>query len=195
MDPNLFHVDWERTLEAIGMVIILAFVVERSLALLFESRVWIERFDRPGLKELVAFGLSVAVCVYWQFDAVSIMILTDRVTTPGTVLTGALIAGGSKASIKLFHDLLNAKSTAYDNRHVIQAQHEASTAVEAAAKASESGTANVTTLARTADRAARRAERAALTSGSAAALDAAAEARKAAEKVAGLGRKARTPSP
>ncbi|MCC6285968.1 MAG: hypothetical protein IT439_11835 [Phycisphaerales bacterium] len=123
VDPNLFHLDWERTFEALTLVIILAFVVERVLAVIFENRVYIERVDRPGLKELISVALSIGVCVAWRFDAISIMILTDKTTVPGYALTGMLIAGGSKASIKLFHDLLNVKSSSYDNRHEIKARY------------------------------------------------------------------------
>ena len=45
MDPNLFHLDWERTIEALVGIIILSFFVERACALLFESRWWINRFE------------------------------------------------------------------------------------------------------------------------------------------------------
>ncbi len=62
MDPNLFHVDWERTGEALTLIIILAFLIERALAVVFESRAWLERFDKPGLKEVIAAALSVVVC-------------------------------------------------------------------------------------------------------------------------------------
>lgn len=132
IDPNLFHLNWERTFEAIALVIILAFIVERVLALLFESRWFIERVDRPGVKELLAAALSVTVCIAWKFDALSIIILTPKTTMPGYILTGLLIAGGSKASIKLFHDLLNVKSTAYEHRHEVKANYEAEKATKKA---------------------------------------------------------------
>jgi hypothetical protein len=40
VDPNLFHIDWERTLEALVAIVVLSFVVERACAILFESRWW-----------------------------------------------------------------------------------------------------------------------------------------------------------
>src|SRR5438105_1265530 len=67
MDPNLFHLDWERTVEALVLIIILAFVVERALAVVFENRIWLSRFDKPGVKELIAVGVSIGVCVTWKF--------------------------------------------------------------------------------------------------------------------------------
>jgi hypothetical protein len=51
MDPNLFHIDWERTLEALVAIVILSFVVERACAILFESRWWIRLFDEPRVGE------------------------------------------------------------------------------------------------------------------------------------------------
>jgi len=45
MDPNLFHLDWERVIEALVGIIVLSFLVERAGALLFESRWWIGRFE------------------------------------------------------------------------------------------------------------------------------------------------------
>jgi hypothetical protein len=51
MDPNLFHLDWERTLEALVGIIVLSFLVERACALLFESRWWIRLFEDASLGE------------------------------------------------------------------------------------------------------------------------------------------------
>jgi hypothetical protein len=52
MDPNLFHLDWERTLEALVGIIVLSFLVERACALLFESRWWISRFEDARVGKL-----------------------------------------------------------------------------------------------------------------------------------------------
>lgn len=38
MDPNLFHLDWERTFEVLLTIAVLAFFVERAFAPLFENR-------------------------------------------------------------------------------------------------------------------------------------------------------------
>ncbi len=173
MDPNLFHIDWERTLEALVGIIVLSFLVERACALLFESRWWISRFEDarvgklPGgsenapsggtsppaadsaasgaenpsaaennqakkksgeagvpaeqkvlagerypLKEFICFLLSLVICWVWTFDAVSIIMLSERTKLAGIVVTAAVVAGGSKASIALFHNVLNIRSSA-----------------------------------------------------------------------------------
>ena len=110
MDPNLFHLNWERTFEVLGAIIVLSFFVERALALLFENEWYHRRFGDAHTKELIAFLVSLAVCLYCDFDAVSTVILREKVALPGQILTAAIIAGGSKASVKLFHDLLKVKN-------------------------------------------------------------------------------------
>jgi hypothetical protein len=114
MDPNLFHLDWDRTFEALAGIVVLAFVMERALALFFENRRLVRRLEGRGIKELVAFVVALVVCVRWQFDAVSIIVLADRTTVLGEAITAAVIAGGSKASVKLFRDALMFRSSAYD---------------------------------------------------------------------------------
>jgi len=113
MDPNLFHLDWERTFEVVAAVVVLSLLVERALAPLFEHRAFIRRFDKRGVKEPLAFLVALAVCLYWEFDAVSMVILRPKVSLAGEVLTAAIVAGGSKGSVKLFRDVLGFKSTAY----------------------------------------------------------------------------------
>ena len=138
MDPNLFHLDWERTLEALVGVIVLSFLVERVWALLFESHWWIRNFEDPRvdssggetvakqakipaakrvpLKEFLAFGLALIVCLRWEFDVVSIIFLTDQTGKFGLVLTAAIIAGGSKSSVVLFQDVMGVMSSAQKER-------------------------------------------------------------------------------
>ena len=181
MDPNLFHLDWERTLEALVGIIVLSFLVERACAVLFESRWWISQFEDarvgklPGsdenvpsgqvnpaadnrvapaaenpssagenqakvktggsaepakqkalagqrypLKEFLVFVLSLIICWVWKFDAVSIIMLSERTQLAGIVVTAGVVAGGSKASIALFHDLLKVRSSANEERKKLQ---------------------------------------------------------------------------
>ena len=112
MDPNLFYVDWERLFEVLVAIVVVAFLLERALALLFETRVFIKHAQGKSLKELIAFVGGVLVCWYWDFDAFSMIFLKENVTILGVVLTGGIVAGGSKASVKLFRDVLGFKSTA-----------------------------------------------------------------------------------
>ena len=138
MDPNLFHLDFERTLEALVGIIVLSFLVERAFAFLFESRWWISRFEDarvgtpPGgtlpksqtplparkypIKELLVFILALAICLLWDFDALSIILLTKKTQLVGIIVTAAIVAGGSKGSIALFRNLLHIMSSAEKER-------------------------------------------------------------------------------
>ena len=127
IDPTLVRLDWERTFEALGAIVVLSLVVERALALVFEQRLFVKRFGGSPIKEVIAFALSLVVCLKWQFDALSMTILSDRISVIGQVVTAAIIAGGSKGSIKLFRDVLGWKSSAY-------ADYEAAKKVEAPAR-------------------------------------------------------------
>lgn len=113
MDPNLFHLDWERTFEVVAAIVVLAFFVERALALIFENEAYLQRFGDSPIKEIIVFGVSVAICLTWKFDAISTIVLKEQTTLPGELITAGVIAGGSKGSIKLFRDVLGFKSGAY----------------------------------------------------------------------------------
>lgn len=114
MDPNLFHLDWERTGEVLATIVVLSFLLERALAPLFEHRSFLKRFASKGVKEIIALVVCVGICLYWRFDAFSMVILTEQTSPLGAALTGAIVAGGSKASVKLFHDVLNVRSSAHE---------------------------------------------------------------------------------
>ena len=136
MDPNLFHLDWERVSEVLVGVVILAFLVERALAVLFESRFFINKFKEKSLKELIAFVVAVLACWYWDFDAVSMIFLREKVTLLGMVVTGGVVAGGSKGAIKLFRDVMGFKSTA---QKIKEAEEEAKNLPKAAGQSRKKG--------------------------------------------------------
>ena len=112
MDPNLFHLDWDRTWEVLAAIVVLSFFLERALAIFFENRLLVHVLCGKGLRTWIAFAAALGVCINWQFDAVSMIILTEETSFPGYFLTAAVIAGGSKGSIKLFHDVFDWKSQA-----------------------------------------------------------------------------------
>jgi hypothetical protein len=65
--------------------------------------------------------LSLVICWVWKFDAVSIIMLSERTQLAGIIITAGVVAGGSKASIALFHDLLKVRSSANEERKKLQA--------------------------------------------------------------------------
>ena len=105
MDADAMLVDWDRILEALVAIVILAFFVERSLSLLFEWRHFHSRFGGAGLKEPLAFCVSLLITWQWDFDALSMVVAGEAPTFLGELMTACVIAGGSKASIKLFQDI------------------------------------------------------------------------------------------
>lgn len=115
-DPNLFAVNWRVVLEVLVTMVLLSILLERGLAPLFESY-WFVKVERKRKKRklgsyrsLIAFYVAVVGCVLWQFDAISIILLRENTTILGAVLSGSIIAGGSKAVTKLFHDVLRVSS-------------------------------------------------------------------------------------
>jgi len=116
MDPNLFHLDWERASEVLAAIVILSFMIERGLAIVFENRLFIKHCEEKGTKEFISFFVCVFVCIFWKFDALSAIILADKNNIVGYLITGAIISGGSKASIKLFRDTLGFMSSAERER-------------------------------------------------------------------------------
>jgi hypothetical protein len=147
MDPNLFHIDFERLMEVLTTIVVLSFFVERALSLLFESKAFIYRTEsdeivnkikkqfgeqhklaksqpkKSGVKETISLIVSVAVCFAWQFDAITITLQTkNEMTWYGMIITGAIIAGGTKGSIKLFNDVLGFKSSAEKARQEFKSE-------------------------------------------------------------------------
>ena len=119
MDPTLFGVDWSRLCEALAALVILSMIVERGLSIVFESKYFLDRISNAKLqickisREGIALIVAIAGCYYWKFDVVSILFTAPESSWPGYIATGAVVAGGSKASIKLFRDILGFKSGAY----------------------------------------------------------------------------------
>lgn len=127
LDPSLFNIDYERLTEVLISIVVFSFFIERALSIIFESRLFINKVDggvdggsgnkKNGVKELIAFIASVGFCFAWDFDAITILLQSsDQMTIGGTILTGAIIAGGSKASMGLFKDLMGFMSSAEKER-------------------------------------------------------------------------------
>lgn len=109
MTPTM---DMELTFEVLTILSALAIFIERALSLIFEHRLFVHYFQNKGLKEAIAFGVSFLVVKHWNFDAIGLS-FHEEASTLGFVLTAAIIAGGSKASITLFRDFFKIKSRAF----------------------------------------------------------------------------------
>ncbi|MET0795125.1 MAG: hypothetical protein ABW061_26640 [Polyangiaceae bacterium] len=115
MSPQ-FVIDTERLFNVLIVIVIASFLIERALALVFENKWLVDRLSNRGLKEPIAFAVSLAVCKHWNFDAISVLFGKPTNQLWGYVVTGAIIAGGSKASLVLFHNVIGAMSNAEAER-------------------------------------------------------------------------------
>ncbi len=108
--------------DAVLALITAAVIVERSLAVVFETRFYVQRFARwPHLKPVLAVLYSMVFVV-----VVDINLANAIAGQPGGIdwtwdatlvrnsllvfVTGLFIAGGSKASLKVFRDVLSVRS-------------------------------------------------------------------------------------
>src|SRR4029077_14435279 len=104
MDPNLFALKWDQVFEVLMMIVLLSFLLGRALSLIFESRWFLKIDERRKARDLgtykpvIAFVAAAIGCIVWDCDAPSILLTRQSVSLLGAVLTGAVIAGGSKAS-------------------------------------------------------------------------------------------------
>jgi hypothetical protein len=113
VDPVQFRIDWEVLSELLVTIIVLAFFIERALSLVVENKLFVRsKLDDIGIKEVLSFALSWVAVKIVGFDAMAVLFKMDAPTFLGYLITAAIIAGGSKASIKLFHDLMDVKSSA-----------------------------------------------------------------------------------
>jgi hypothetical protein len=93
------------------ILIVISIFIERALALLFESKIYIEYVKKINLKEIIALGAGVIFCFIYDFDVFSLILNQNSVGNYfGYFVTGTLIAGGSKVSIKIFRDIFKIMS-------------------------------------------------------------------------------------
>lgn len=146
MDPNLFHLDWERTGEVLVAVALMAVLIERALSIVFEGKWFIQwregrefnpnqnvedivksqaekaesKPKKAPVKEAVALIVAVIACAHWEVDAMSMIFLKAHVSWVGFIITGAIVAGGSKGSLKLFRDVMGIMSWREEQRQMIK---------------------------------------------------------------------------
>ena len=112
MDPLLFGIKGDVVAEVLGTIVLLSLFVERALAPLFEWRIVLDKIKEKGVKEPVAFAVSFLVIYIYKFDALAVVFSQEANSFVGYLITAAIVAGGSKGSVKLFRDYFGWKSTA-----------------------------------------------------------------------------------
>ena len=103
MDGNIQLV-MERVASAFVLMFIVALVVERSLAALFDYRLYKTHLNGKGLKLPITLGICIAICYGYPFDAMG-LIFGKTITTLGQLITAGFLAGGSKKIAETFGDL------------------------------------------------------------------------------------------
>ncbi len=133
MDPLLFGVNEDVVVEVLTMIILLALIIERALSVTFEWRPVLEKLDHKGIKEPVAYLVSLAVVLSYKFDALAILFTNDSNSYFGYFVTAAVVAGGSKGAIKLFRDWMGWKSQAQKEKEEVDKARAAARAKAAGA--------------------------------------------------------------
>lgn len=112
MDPIQFRIDWEVLAEVLTTIVVLAFLLERALSIVTENKWFVNSLlDEGGFKEILAFAVSLFAVKLVGFDALAVIFKLEQPGWPGFLVTAAVVAGGSKAAIKLFHDIWDWKSS------------------------------------------------------------------------------------
>ncbi len=108
--PWLQPGQYEAVLGALALLVILAMLLERALAVIFEWSVFRDWLKEKGLRVPIALVASYTVCVWGQFDVFSVVFAKtggySGAFSFGTFATAAVIAGGSKGAILLFQGVL-----------------------------------------------------------------------------------------
>ena len=108
--PWLQPEQYENVLAALALVVILAMLLERALALVFEWSLVRDWIRQKRLRVPLAFTASYIVCVWGHFDVFSVVFAKPEgysgALSFGTFATAAVIAGGSKGAILLFQGVL-----------------------------------------------------------------------------------------
>ena len=112
-----------RVVGALGNLVVVATIVERVLAFIFEHEWFVRIFCKnvpdpsdstktlsvskiPGLKGLLALALSLGISFGYRFDVLRILFATNENREMGMLVTGFVIAGGSAGAIAVFQSYL-----------------------------------------------------------------------------------------
>jgi hypothetical protein len=106
MEEARYSLNYEVVADVLSTIVVLSLFIERALALLFQHRLFLDKLDKKGLKEPIAFIVSLLVVKQWGFDAMAAIIDGAQASWWGYALTAGIVAGGSKGAVALFQDYL-----------------------------------------------------------------------------------------
>lgn len=147
--------NWDPVLNELARVVLLAFVVERALAVVFDMERVEPALKSRDLKPPIAIGVSILLCFGLEVNLISVMAAKTAATaggpeaiaggTPllasshmiwmGKLLTGLVVAGGSAGAVKLFQDVLGLRRSLRDENKAAEATEREAKSLEARARA------------------------------------------------------------
>src|SRR5262245_14540385 len=138
-------VDTARAIEALGLVFVLAALVERGLAPFFESGLFAPVMEKPGTKQFVA--LIAAEILVWNigFDAIAMARHTTAMPA-GVLATGFAVSLGARGAAAVVVGMLGIRSNFLNDQISEGAQK--GVAWTAATEAGAAAPANTETLKR-----------------------------------------------
>lgn len=90
----------------LATLVIMAFLLERALALVFDHD-WFRKIPECSrYKPIIAFAVSWIVCWFYSFDVLAALLEPEGVTWVGTLITAGILAGGSAAAVQLVQQIL-----------------------------------------------------------------------------------------
>jgi len=96
--------DYESVIAALVTLAIVSIVLERALSVLFQWRWWKRYCNGIGLKTVVAFALSWAICTRYGFDVFAMM-FGKQAGTGGYLVTAMFVSGGSKLVLSVISQI------------------------------------------------------------------------------------------
>ena len=102
--------EFEPLLAALATLVILSMILERALSVVFEWGGWRDWIRAKHLRAPIALATAYWMCVWGQFDVSAAA--SSKVNgyqdyfSFGTLVTAAVVAGGSKGAVLLFQGVL-----------------------------------------------------------------------------------------
>lgn len=106
-------------------VVIFAMLLERGLYFIFDYTLWRDRIEGRGIKAPVALGAAWAICWWYDFDVLAVLLDPEaNATDLGIFITATIVAGGSAGAIVLFQDVLKFTRSARADIQALQKQRQ-----------------------------------------------------------------------
>lgn len=131
--------EWEPVVNELVKVVVLAFLVERALAVIFDMERVEPKLEHRDLKPVIAVAASIALCYGLEINVVGKLApgapLANNLEWLGIAVTGLVVAGGSAGAVKLLQDVLGFRRSTRDETKEIKHAQRVASKLEAEARA------------------------------------------------------------